>query len=190
MENYYFIFGEMSKIGYNPISVPSSVQVTIDGSVVTVKGSKGELTFELPHFLNIKQEEGTLIIDRNGDGKRQRASHGLYRSLIANAVKGVEEMWTKRLEIVGTGYNGKMQGQDLNLKLGLSHPVIYKAPAGVQLSMEGNNIIIVTGINKQQVGEVAHQVKLLKKPDAYKGKGIRYEGEYVRVKPGKKAKAA
>lgn len=180
----------MSKIGYSPISVASSVQITIDGQVVTVKGSKGELSFELPHFLSIKLEDGALSIDRNGDGKRQRASHGLYRSLISNAVKGVEDMWSKRLEIVGTGYNGKMQGRDLNLKLGLSHPVIFKSPEGVQLTMEGNNIIIITGIDKQQVGEVAHQIKLLKKPDAYKGKGIRYEGEYIRLKPGKKAKTA
>ncbi len=188
--SYYFIFGEMSKIGQNPIPVSNSVQVEIQDHTVRVKGAKGELSFELPHFLSIRNEENTLYIERKSDAKRQKASHGLYRSVIANAVKGVDQAWTKRLEIVGTGFNGKMQGRDLNLKLGLSHPVIFKAPEGIQLTMEGNNIIIVSGIDKQQVGEVAHQIKSLRKPDAYKGKGIRYEGEYVRVKPGKKAKAA
>jgi len=190
VESYYFTFGKMSKIGQSPIQIPSSVQVAIQGQVVQVKGSKGELSFELPHFLSIRNEENTLYIERKSDAKRQKASHGLYRSIIANAVKGVDQGWSKRLEIVGTGFNGKMQGRDINLKLGLSHPVIFKAPEGIQLAMEGNNIIVISGIDKQFVGEIAHQIKSVKKPDAYKGKGIRYEGEYVRVKPGKKAKAA
>jgi len=180
----------MSKIGENPIPVSSSVQVEIAKQVVHVTGPKGKLSIELPHFLSVTQSEGLLIVARKTDAKRQKSSHGLFRSLIANAIQGVVEPWIKRLEIVGTGYNGKMEGQDINLKLGLSHPVVFKKPEGITLTFEGNNIIIIAGIDKQLVGEVAYQIKSLKKPDAYKGKGIRYEGEYIRLKPGKKAKTA
>ncbi len=179
----------MSKIGQKPIQVPASVQVEINDRQVTVKGSKGQVQYTLPAFISLKREEDNIIVERKNDSKNQKAFHGLYRSLIANAVKGVDSGWSKKLEIVGTGFNGKMQGQSLTLKLGYSHPVIFNSVEGVQLSMDGNNTIIVTGADKQLVGQVAYQIKMLRKPDVYKGKGIRYEGEYIRIKPGKKAKA-
>lgn len=180
----------MSKIGQNPIPVPSTVIVAIQDQSVRVTGPKGVLTIELPHFLSITQDNGFLLVTRKTDAKRQKSSHGLYRSLIANAVAGVENMWSKRLSIVGTGYNGKMQGQDVAMKLGLSHLVVFKAKEGITLSMEGNNLIIVSGVDKQLVGEVAQQIKILRKPDPYKGKGIRNEGQIIKLKPGKKAKTA
>lgn len=188
--NYYFIFGKMSKIGQKPVLIPTGVQVTINPQSVMVTGPKGSLTVEYPHFITVTQEGEELRFMRKTDAKRQRASHGLYRSIVANAVKGVTEGWSKRLEIVGTGYNGKTQGRDLNLKLGFSHPVIFKCPEGIQFGMEGNNIIIISGIDKQKVGEVAQQIKILRKPDPYKGKGIRDEGQVIKLKPGKKAKTA
>jgi len=188
--NYYFIFGKMSKIGQKPVSIPTGVQVTINTLSVVVTGPKGTLTVAYPHFITVAQEGAELMVTRKTDAKRQKASHGLYRSIIANAVKGVTEGWSKRLEVVGTGYNGKIQGRDLNMKLGFSHPAIFKCPEGIQFAMEGNTIIIVSGIDKQKVGEVAQQIKILRKPDPYKGKGIRDEGQIIKLKPGKKAKTA
>lgn len=179
----------MSKIGQKPIQVPASVQVEINDTVVTVRGSKGEVSYELPRFITIAKDGENLIVTRNDDSKKQKAAHGLYRSLVANAVKGVDTGWSKRLEIVGTGFNAKMQGAALALKIGYSHPVIFNAVPGVTLNTEGNNIIVVSGADKQLVGQVAYQIKMVRKPDVYKGKGIRYEGEKVRIKPGKKAKA-
>ncbi len=179
----------MSKIGQKPIQVPASVQVEINDNVVTAKGSKGQVQCEYPSFLTVKREGEQLIVTRGNDSKRQKAAHGLFRSLIANAVQGVDTGWTKKLQIVGTGFNGKMQGQSLALKLGYSHPVIFNPVEGVQLSMDGNTSITVSGADKQLVGQVAYQIKILRKPDIYKGKGIRYEGEQVRTKQGKKAKA-
>lgn len=180
----------MSKIGQQPVKIESGVQIDLQGQHIVVKGAKGQLEYDIPHFIQVKKDGGSVVFERKNDSKRQKANHGLYRSLISNAVYGVTNLWSKRLEVVGTGYNVKMQGRDINLKLGLSHPVIYKAPEGIQLTVEGSNIIIISGIDKQKVGEIAHQIKSLKKPDAYKGKGIRYEGEHIKVKPGKKAKVA
>lgn len=179
----------MSKIGFTPITVAQTVKIELTEKSISISGSKGSLSFDLPYFITVSMENDKLILNRKGDGKRQKSTHGLLRSLINNAVKGVDTGWSKRLEVVGTGYNVKMQGADANFKLGLSHPVIFKAPKGIQLTVEGNNIVIVSGYNKQQVGEVASQIKALKKKDAYKGKGLRYEGERVKLKPGKKAKA-
>ncbi len=180
----------MSKIGQNPITIPSAVTVDIQHTAITVKGPKGELAYELPHFLKSEITEGILTITRKNDTKKQKSFHGLFRTLVQNAVTGVETVWSKRLEIVGTGYNGKMQGQGLVLKLGYSHPVVITPIDGVTLALEGNNIIIVSGIDRQLVGQVAQRIKSNKKPDAYKGKGIRYEGEHIKLKPGKKAKTA
>jgi large subunit ribosomal protein L6 len=179
----------MSKIGQKTISIPSGVQVEIKDSIITARGPKGEQTVELPRGITIAREEDVLTVSRVNDSKKNKSAHGLFRNLIFNAISGVEKAWQKKLEIVGTGYNVKMQGQDLALKLGYSHPVVYKTIPGIQFVVEGNNKIVVSGVDKQLVGQVAHQIKILKKPDIYKGKGIRYEGEVVRIKPGKKAKA-
>jgi large subunit ribosomal protein L6 len=179
----------MSKIGQMPITVPQSVQVELKERLVSVRGSKGQLEFEIPPFLTIVRENEQLLITRENDSKRQKSSHGLYRSLIANAVKGVDEGWTRRLEVVGTGFNAKMQGAAVALKIGYSHIIVFQPVPGIQLATEGNNIILVSGADKQLVGQVAYQIKMVRKPDVYKGKGIRFEGEKVRIKPGKKAKA-
>lgn len=179
----------MSKIGFKPVTVPASVQLTINDKLVTVKGSKGELTIPLPAGISIEQADGTLNIKRASEKKDVKAVHGLFRSLLANAVAGVETPWEKKLMIVGTGYNVKMQGEGLQFKLGFAHLIDFPKADGVMYKVEGNNKVIVSGIDKQIVGQVAHQIKILKKPDAYKGKGVRYEGEVVRLKPGKKAKA-
>lgn len=179
----------MSKIGFKPITIPQGVQVEIAGPVVTVKGMKGTLSYNLPDFLSVSKENDVMLVTRQNDSKRQKATHGLYRSLIANGVHGVTEGWSRKLEVVGTGFNAKMQGKGVVLKVGYSHPVTYEPQDGIQLAVDGNNVIIITGADKQLVGQVAHQIKLIRKPDIYKGKGIRFEGERVRIKPGKKTKA-
>ncbi len=178
----------MSKIGYKPVSVPTGTTLNVEGDRVVVKGSRGELTVSIPSHLSIQEKDGTYIVDRSSEKGDVRAMHGLVRSQIANAVHGVDQGWTKRLEVVGTGYNVKMQGQDLVFKIGFSHPVVFQKVDGVEYKVEGNNKVIVLGNDKQLVGQVAYQIKVLKKPDPYKGKGIRYEGEIVRLKAGKKAK--
>ncbi|KKQ38320.1 MAG: 50S ribosomal protein L6 [Candidatus Roizmanbacteria bacterium GW2011_GWA2_37_7] len=188
--SYYFIFGKMSKIGQKIIIVPASVHVEIQDKTIVVKGSKGTISFTLPRFLSVTQTAGSLLVERKGDTKIQKSSHGLFRSLIANAVSGVETVWSKRLEVIGTGFNVKKQEKGIVLKLGLSHLVVFSPPDEIQLATEENNIIIVSGVDKQKVGEVAQQIKSIKKPDIYKGKGIRYEGEHIKLKPGKKAKTA
>jgi large subunit ribosomal protein L6 len=179
----------MSKIGNSPITVPSSVQLIIHDHDVSVKGSKGELSVRMPRDLSIEQKDGVVTVTRANDKKDTKALHGLFRSLLANAVKGVETPWERRLQIVGTGFNVKMQGEDLVFKIGFSHLITFNKVAGVTFKVEGNNKVIVGGIDKQLVGQVAYQIKSLRKPDPYKGKGIRYEDEVVRLKPGKKAKA-
>lgn len=188
MENYYFQFGSMSKIGNNPIKIPSTVQLNTDGEKIQVKGSQGELNFLLPKVLNVKRSENTLIIGRKGEGKKIKSMHGLFRQLIFNAVTGVETPWQKKLEVVGTGYNVKLQGEDLVFKLGYSHPVLFKKKPNIFYKVEGNNKVVVNGVDKQLVGQIAYRIKLLKIPDAYKGKGIRYAGEVLKLKPGKKVK--
>lgn len=180
----------MSKIGQKLIPVPSSVQVEIKERDIVVKGSKGTMSLELPRMLKIKQTDGEILIERKAESKKHKSAHGLWRSLIANAVQGVDQEWSKKLEVIGTGFNVKQQGNGIVLKLGLSHLVNFSAPEGVKITVEGNNKIIVSGVDKQHVGEVAQQIKSIKKPDAYKGKGIRYEGEHIKLKPGKKAKTA
>ncbi len=179
----------MSKIGQKVITVPGAVQVQIQDSVVSVKGAKGEITVSLPRHITAEQADNVITVKRTSEAKKVKAAHGLFRSLIANAVEGVDKGWEKRLEIVGTGFNVKMQGADLVFKLGYSHPVIYKAVEGIQFQVEGTNKVVVRGHDKQLVGQVAYQIKMIKKPDAYKGKGIRYEGEVIKTKAGKKAKA-
>jgi large subunit ribosomal protein L6 len=179
----------MSKIGNKVIPVSSGTQVTIEGKHITVKGSKGELSYTLPDQLTVVKENDTLVVKRLNEVKTTKALHGLYRSIIANAVTGVETPWTKKLEVVGTGFNVKLQGQDLVFKIGYSHTVTYKAMPGISFQVDGNTKLAVVGPDKQLVGQVAYQIKLIRKPDVYKGKGIRYEGERIRLKAGKKAKA-
>lgn len=180
----------MSKIGEKNIPVEQGVTVEIQGQTVLVKGVKGELKLEVPVSLKVTKEADVISVGRIKDDKKTKSLHGLYRSLIANAVIGVQKPWEKKLEVVGTGFNVKMEGQNLALKTGFSHPVTFKARDGVTFSVEGNNIITVSSVDKQLAGEVAHLVKIVRRPDPYKGKGLRYAGEYLKLKPGKKAKAA
>ncbi len=180
----------MSKIGEKKIKVETGATVEIQGNSVNVKGAKGELKIEVPMVLKVVQEGDTLSVTRVRDDKKTKSLHGLFRSLIANAVQGVQKPWEKKLEVVGTGFNVKMDGQGLALKIGFSHPVVFPSREGATYTVEGTNLITVSGVDKQLVGEVAHLIKILRKPDPYKGKGIRYAGEYLKLKPGKKAKAA
>lgn len=180
----------MSKIGEKPVTISSAVNLTIDGNKVHVKGPQGEMSFVVPNELELSREENNLIFKRKNNDKKVRSAHGLYRQLIGNAIVGVEKPWEKKLEIVGTGYTVKLQGEDLVLKVGYSHLVTFKKQPGIKYAVEGNNKIVVSGYDKQMVGQVAYQIKMIKKPDVYKGKGIKYFGEKLRIKPGKKAKAA
>jgi large subunit ribosomal protein L6 len=180
----------MSKIGEKPIKVSSAIKVEINEKKLKVAGPKGEKEIIVPDNLDVIYQDNQIVLKRKSDDKKTKALHGLYRQLISNVLMGVEKLWEKRLEIVGTGYNAKLQGEDLVLKLGYSHPVIFKKKEGVSYQVVSNNQIVVSGVDKQLVGQVAYQIKILKKPDAYKGKGIRYLGEKLRIKPGKKAKAA
>lgn len=180
----------MSKIGEQVIKIDPAVTVEIQGNTVHVKGPKGELKIETPVALKVTQENGALTVGRSKDDKKTKSLHGLFRSLISNAVEGVQKPWEKKLEVVGTGFNVKMEGQNLALKTGFSHPIIFKARPGVTYAVEGTNLITVSSVDKQLAGEVAYLIKLIRKPDPYKGKGIRYAGEYLKLKPGKKAKAA
>jgi large subunit ribosomal protein L6 len=180
----------MSKIGQKTIEIPSTVNVTITKDNVGVKGPEGELSYRIPVGLKVNKEDAKMTVTRTNEQKRTKSAHGLFRQLIHNAIVGVEKPWVKRLEIVGTGFNVKMQGEDLVMRLGFSHLVVFKKVPGVKYQVENNTKIVVTGADKQLVGQVAFQIKLSRKPDAYKGKGIRYEGERLRIKPGKKAKAA
>jgi large subunit ribosomal protein L6 len=180
----------MSRIGKLPIAVPNGVNVTIGDSEVHVKGPKGELTQHvLSQVVNIKLEDGTVLVERKGDAKPHRSAHGLTRTLISNMVEGVSKGFRKSLEIQGVGYRAAKAGEKLNLTLGYSHPVVFEAPKGITLSVEGTNKIHVDGIDKQQVGEVAAKIRGLRPPEPYKGKGVRYEGEIIRKKLGKAGKA-
>ena len=180
----------MSKIGNNPIQVPATVQVKIEKNQITVKGKEGEMSLQVPRIIQFKLDGDKLVVKRLNDEKKSRSVHGLFRQLIFNAVKGVETPWQRKLEVIGTGYNVKMQGDDLVFKLGFSHPVVYKKNLNLKYQTEGNNKVVVSGIDKQLVGQVAYLIKMIKPPDVYKGKGIRYEGERIKLKPGKKVKAS
>lgn len=180
----------MSKIGNAPITIASGVSVEVANEVVKVTGPQGAIAISLPDVVSVEKTENTLIVKRSREDKKSRSMHGLYRSILQDAVDGVQKAWQKRLEIVGTGFNAKMQGEEIVLKVGYSHQVIVPKKEGVKFIVEGNNIIVISGIDKQLVGQVAHQIKIIKKPDPYKGKGIRYQGEQLKLKPGKKAKAA
>ena len=179
----------MSRIGRLPVTIPSGVDVTIDGSTVTVKGPKGQLALDVVEPIYVaKAEDGALQVSRPDDERDSRSRHGLTRSLIANMVEGVTNGYTKKLEIHGTGYRVTAKGSDLEFALGYSHTILIKAPEGITFAVENPTRFSVTGIDKQQVGEVAANIRKLRRPDPYKGKGVRYEGEHIRRKVGKAGK--
>jgi large subunit ribosomal protein L6 len=180
----------MSRIGKQPITVPSGVDVTIDGSHVAVKGPRGSLERDLHPDMLVRLEDGTVLVERPSDERLHRALHGLTRTLVANMVEGVTNGYEKRLEIVGVGYRAALKDSDLELALGFSHPVEVAAPSGIEFEVPAPNRITVRGIDKQLVGQVAANIRKIRKPEPYKGKGVRYEGEYVRKKAGKAAKGA
>jgi large subunit ribosomal protein L6 len=177
----------MSRVGKLPIKIPGGVTITTTDDEITVAGSKGTLKqFTIPGII-VKQEAGELLVSRSNDQPKVRAKHGLMRALINNMVTGVSDGFSRKLEIIGVGYRVASQGTDLKLNLGFSHDVIYKMPSGVTAKLE-QNTITVSGIDKQQVGQVAAEIRALKKPEPYKGKGIRYEGERILRKSGKSGK--
>ena len=178
----------MSRIGRLPIDIPAGVEVKIDGSAVAVKGPKGELALTIASPIEAKVEENQVLVTRPDDERASRSLHGLTRTLIANQIIGVTEGYSKGLEIVGTGYRVAQKGSAVEFALGFSHPVTVEPPAGITLTVEGNNKITVAGIDKQAVGETAANIRKIKKPEPYKGKGIRYAGEVVRRKAGKSGK--
>lgn len=176
----------MSRIGQSPITLPDKVQVEIRGNHVTVKGPKGELIRDFHPDMRIELEDGVLRVHRPTDHRMHRSLHGLTRSLLANMVAGVSEGFAKVLEIVGTGYRAQMQGQDLVLFLGFSHPIEFKAPQGISFEVpRGGRSVTVAGMDKELVGEIAARIRRQRPPEPYKGKGVRYQGEYVRRKAGK-----
>jgi large subunit ribosomal protein L6 len=179
----------MSRIGRLPITVPGGVEVTIDGQQVQVKGPKGLLSHEVAAPITVaKGEDGSVTVSRPDDERRSRSLHGLTRTLIANMVEGVTQGYEKKLEIVGTGYRVLAKGSNLEFALGYSHPITVTAPGGITFATDGPLRLSVQGIDKQQVGEVAANIRKLRKPDPYKGKGVRYAGEHIRRKVGKAGK--
>jgi large subunit ribosomal protein L6 len=180
----------MSRIGRNPITVPSGVEITIsNGNSVKVKGSKGTLERTLPGDITLSQVGSVLTVVRPNDETRNKAQHGLSRTLVANMIVGVSEGFTKTLEIIGTGYRAQAKGADkLELALGFSHPVNIDAPAGITFDVPAPTQIIIKGIDKELVGQVAADIRKIRKPEPYKGKGVRYQGEYVQRKAGKAGK--
>jgi large subunit ribosomal protein L6 len=179
----------MSRIGRKPITVPAGVDVKIDGPVVTVKGPKGELSHTLAEPITVeKAEDGTYSVVRPNDERKAKELHGLSRTLIANMVVGVTEGYRKSLEIAGTGYRVIAKGTDLEFALGFSHPVLVTPPPGISFSVERPTLFHIAGIDKQQVGEVAANIRKIRPPEPYKGKGVRYQGEVIRRKAGKAGK--
>jgi large subunit ribosomal protein L6 len=175
----------MSRIGKMPITVPAGVTVTIDGSTVTVKGPKGELRRTFRPEMKVEQNDGLLVVKRSSDEKQQRAFHGLTRALLATMVHGVTAGYSRTLEIIGVGYKAEKKSNKLVLSVGYSHPVEYSEPAGISLTTTAPTVIVVQGIDKQMVGQVAAEIRSVRPPEPYKGKGIRYQGEQVRRKAGK-----
>jgi len=178
----------MSRIGKLPIEIPQGVEVKLDGQTVTAKGPMGTETVTVRDEIKVSVVDNKIILETTNDERKTNALHGLSRTLVANAVKGVKEGFEKKLEIQGVGYRAAMEGKNLNMQLGYSHPVLIEAPEGIQLSVEANTKISVKGSNKQLVGDVAALIRSKRQPEVYKGKGIRYEGEYIRRKAGKAGK--
>ena len=178
----------MSRIGKKPIEIPAGVEVKLDGQVVTVKGSLGTEVVTVRPEISIKMEENQVVLTKNVDTKEAAALYGLSRTLVANAVIGVSKGFEKKLEIVGVGYRANMDGNKLNLQLGFSHPCVVEPPAGITITVEQNTKVTVKGSNKQLVGDVAAFIRGKRPPEVYKGKGVKYEGEYIRRKAGKAGK--
>lgn len=178
----------MSRVGRKPVPIPQGVQVSLDGGRITVRGPRGELSWEYPRDMQVAVEDGHIVVRRPSDLPRHRALHGLTRALIANMVTGVSEGFEKRLELVGVGYRAQMQGNKLVLSVGYSHPVEVEPPPGVEIQVEGTTQVVVRGSDKQLVGQVAANIRAIRPPEPYKGKGIRYVGEAIRRKAGKGAK--
>ena len=178
----------MSRIGKKPVEIPSGVEVKIENNVVTVKGPKGTESVAYRDEVKVSVADGKVLVETNSDDRKTGALHGLYRTLIANAVKGVSEGFEKKLEIIGVGYRANMEGSNLNMALGYSHPVIVEPPAGITISVEANTKVSVKGSNKQMVGDIAALIRSKRPPEVYKGKGVKYEGEYIRRKAGKAGK--
>lgn len=175
----------MSRIGKQPVAIPSGVTVQIDGRDVRVKGPKGEVATRIPAEITARIDDGQVLVERAGDGTRDKSMHGLARSLVANMVAGVTEGFTKRLEIVGVGYRAEASGQTVRLNLGYSHPIQYPVPEGIEVKTPSPTLIEVSGADRQVVGQVAAELRGLRPTEPYKGKGIKYEGEQVRRKAGK-----
>ncbi|MCF7936245.1 MAG: 50S ribosomal protein L6 [Synergistales bacterium] len=175
----------MSRIGRRPIPVPEAVTISMEGQDITVKGKKGELSFNIPETVSVTQDEQTLSVERHGDDKQSRTDHGMVRATIANMVHGVSQGFEKALEIKGVGYRAQTQGATLVLNLGYSNPINFDPPEGIELATDGPTKIFVRGIDRQKVGQVAANIRGLRPPEPYKGKGVRYAGEYVQIKAGK-----
>ena len=179
----------MSRIGKQPVPVPSGVDVTINGQNVSVKGPKGTLTLDVAEPITVDRgDDGAIVISRPDDERRSRSLHGLSRTLVANLVTGVTEGYTTKMEIFGVGYRVVLKGQSLEFALGYSHPVVIDAPDGITFAVETPTKFSITGIDKQQVGQISANIRRLRRPDPYKGKGVRYEGEQIRRKVGKTGK--
>ena len=178
----------MSRIGNKPITVPAGVEVKVEGQHVTVKGPKGTLERDINPEITVKLEEGTLTCARSSEERLDKSLHGLTRTLVNNMIEGVQKEFTRELQINGVGYRVQKQGNDLNLSLGYSHPVIYKAPTGISFDVPNPNTIIVKGINKEQVGQIAAEIRTKRPPEVYRGKGIKYAEEVIRRKVGKTGK--
>ncbi len=178
----------MSRIGKLPIDIPAGVDVAINGQVVTVKGPKGELALTVAEPIVAKVDDGQITVSRPDDERESRSLHGLTRTLINNNIIGVTQGYSKALEVVGTGYRVQQKGSNIEFALGFSHPVLVEPPAGITFTVEGNNKLTVSGIDKQAVGETAANIRKIRKPEPYKGKGVRYAGEVIRRKAGKAGK--
>jgi large subunit ribosomal protein L6 len=180
----------VSRIGLMPIPVPQGVKVNIKGSEVTVEGSKGKLMRSFHPDISIALKDGSLLVTRPSDNRNHRALHGLTRSLLANMVEGVTKGFEKVLELSGVGYRAQKAGDKISLQIGFSHPVDFTPPAGIEIAVEGTNRVKIIGIDKELVGETAAQIRAIRPVDSYKGKGVKYAGERLRLKPGKAGKAA
>jgi large subunit ribosomal protein L6 len=175
----------MSRIGRKPISVPSGVKVRIEGGVFTAEGPKGKVVQDLAAGIGVEANDNQLQVTRQDDERQTRARHGLMRALLANAVQGAAQGFSRTLDIVGVGYRAEVKGRELHMALGYSHPVVYALPAGIDVAVEKNTRLTVSGANRQQVGQVAAEIRGLRPPDPYKGKGVRYSDERLKLKVGK-----
>ena len=175
----------MSRIGKLPIEVPKGVKVALDGRVFTATGPKGKVEQALPPGIEVRIDDGSVVASRGDDSGSAKARHGLTRALLANAVKGVTQGWSRELEIQGVGFRAESKGNEVHLALGYSHPVVYRVPEGIKIEVDKNTRIVVTGADRQRVGQVAAEIRNLRSPDPYKGKGIRYKEERLKLKVGK-----